>query len=925
MEWLATRPKEARLVVAIDSDRLICDSGLLGRAVLTDRNGRPWTPVAYRGDDLAFRLKFRKAPTESSRLVVLTRPEGTKAPIDISQITDVLARNEGGDPLDLSLAAFFRKVCRQINFPPQDLRRFKDRLLSVLDHVPQAAEKIVERWRRPDDWGRGQVAALALLAAHPEFTLAELWPDELDPVGFVAHAVTLLVGYPEVARDQEVVQELIREAARPPMRSQLHWLSSTREELAAYLVLRLFASELGLQNPSTQLAGLRIFSPETPLLEMEPLATQVAAAVRHKTEVWARVQQLAEAFLTSKRMKRIMDLVPASAQTPEACVKAALEPGMAPVIAKQYLRGALLEFLRNPSSRAGTVAEIGESLPTSEAKKTLAILSDRGRECQSAIDFLRAAQRLEDRISIKIPAFAHAEALLDWYVANGLQQCELDVARAYHYLQGMEDEEIGTAGWNYLFGGSGDLDPALGSLKERVRSYLDRLDHVLAKFVEDAPGSLTGSPRSALGLLKEKLGDVVRRIQLGLAEGRVWLLLFDGMRFDTWEAVVLPILAQHFRVHSEARLCVLPSFTKEARTSLFAGHRAYDWRGYGGKPTEDERVLLARNLGISQQEMSSKLRFVTEADTTKARKRMGFEDKDAKEVNVLIYPISDECHEYRKDLALFQDRIRTEILGNKAEGVRGILDDLLRRVRPEDTVLVTSDHGFIELFTGDRISVTEAEAQSAGRKLQHDVRFRYVRSFSPASATQTVRVAGSDGEYFLPVGRAWFGREGASNEPRYEHGGVSLAEMVVPAALLERVTEKVARVELVDLPSVDLLVEEDAEVTLKFAVQNVGNVPVEFELSVHDNLRTELHSRRSRLAPQERYSAAVLVKGRYSQTSVGELDPSGTLTGVTLHVRHTNLQGQWIEPPDGFETVRVRVKPKKTRLEAEALKVFDDL
>src|SRR5438105_13655187 len=103
MEWLATRPKEARLVVAIDSDRLICDAGVLGRAALTDKNGRSWVPVAYRGDDLAFRLRLRKMPGNSSGLLVLTRSEGAHTPIDVSHITDILARNEGGEPLDLSL------------------------------------------------------------------------------------------------------------------------------------------------------------------------------------------------------------------------------------------------------------------------------------------------------------------------------------------------------------------------------------------------------------------------------------------------------------------------------------------------------------------------------------------------------------------------------------------------------------------------------------------------------------------------------------------------------------------------------------------------------------------------------------------------------------------------------------------------------
>ena len=129
---------------------------------------------------------------------------------------------------------------------------------------------------------------------------------------------------------------------------------------------------------------------------------------------------------------------------------------------------------------------------------------------------------------------------------------------------------------------------------------------------------------------------------------------------------------------------------------------------------------------------------MTEADTTKARMMMGFADADAREVNVLIYPISDECHEFRGDLTAFNNKIRTDLLGDRTQGVRGILDDLLRRICPEDTVLVTSDHGFIELQTPDAILVTQAEAARARRTLQDDVRFRYVKGFRPDGAGDAI-------------------------------------------------------------------------------------------------------------------------------------------------------------------------------------------
>jgi hypothetical protein len=508
---------------------------------------------------------------------------------------------------------------------------------------------------------------------------------------------------------------------------------------------------------------------------------------------------------------------------------------------------------------------------------------------------------------------------------SGHHRLEMDLSQIFHLLEACGDDEIASVGVHYLFGATDDLDPSPASLKGRVRARLEALDHSLAAFVRASPEAFARGPRSALRLVKNHIGSVVEQITMGIATGRAWVLLFDGMRFDTWETVVQPILAEHFTINGQPYFCVLPSYTQVARTSLFAGCLPSEWRGYRDAPTKNETTLVARNLGLTQQEVKTRLHFVTEADTTRARMMMGFADTEAREVNVLIYPISDECHEFRGDLTAFNNKIRTEILGDRAQGVRGILDDLLRRIRPDDTVLVTSDHGFIELLKPDAMLVTQAETARVGRTLQDDVRFRYVQGFHPAAAGDAVEVPGSPDSYCVAVGRRWFRREGSKNAPRYEHGGLSLAEMVIPGAVLKRVTEKEARAEIVRLPTGILVVEEDGQAELPCAVENVGNVLVEFELRAQTSLGEELVTHRGKLGAGASSPARLSVIGRYRQTPARELDPAGTITAVTLRLRHTDLQGNWREAIDGLVTVPVKVRAKKTRLDTEALKGFDDI
>ena len=120
---------------------------------------------------------------------------------------------------------------------------------------------------------------MSILARHRVLSVRDLWPDETEPVDFVAHALRLLIGDPQLADERAIVQEMIREAARPQVRQHLHWLDVPPEELAAYLILRRFVADVEFQNPSNQLSGLQIFSPETSLLDLEPLALGVAAAL----------------------------------------------------------------------------------------------------------------------------------------------------------------------------------------------------------------------------------------------------------------------------------------------------------------------------------------------------------------------------------------------------------------------------------------------------------------------------------------------------------------------------------------------------------------------------------------------------------------------------------------------------------------------
>jgi hypothetical protein len=918
LDWLARQDKTTRVAIAVDSDRFLADAKMLDKQSLVDPAGREWQVVVFRGDDLAFRLCFRDATAKGRTVIVLARGAESVEPIDVSYVADVLAKNEAGDPLDLSITAFFRRVAPKISFPVLELRRFKAELLTRLEQVQAAADKVIQKWGKPDSWGRGQVGAMVLLAHHPELNLSDVWSDEDSPAEFLAHVVRLLVGLPQLRPQRNVVRQVIHEAARQQVAESLFWAEVDPDELAGYLVLRDFAGLANLQNPSTQLAGLQLFTPELDLHKMEPQAAKVIAALKEPASTWAAMSQCAEVFLTPKRVSRVLALLPKGAGgAPDAAVLS--KQGSAAIL-RQQLIAAAKDFFAQPSMQALTWVT---PLDGHEFLHAVEPLSERKRQCRAVLNLLLRLHRIEGRLTPGIPAFPHADALLDWFIGKSQHLLELELAHCYHDLGMCGDDELLEHGHQYLFGGPAELHPSPASLKGRILARLRQLDEALAAFVKAGPEQFGKGVRSVRGLLRDKID--VGQIATGTLPGRVWVLLFDGMRFDTWETVVKPMLAEFFDIQDAPMFCVLPSFTVYARKGLLAGALPSEWKGFKGTYSDNEQQLFAVNLGLTAQEAKSKLRFVTEADTTKARSKLALTDKDAAPVNVLIYPVSDDaCHDFGGDLASFNNKIRADIVGNKIEGVLGIRDDLLKRIGPNDTVVLSSDHGFVELLPGDAVEVAEDEAKQAGQTLEATVRWRYIEGFAPAKMPEAVAVSVGNKKVWMATARRWFCREGTKDTPRYTHGGLSLAEVVVPGVVLRRVTAQMARAELIELPQV-IMAEEDKVVDLPVAIRNNGNREVEFEVRVLNNLGEELLVKRARLAPATTHPETASILAKYKEGSDREIDLSNTVTAVTLRLRHTDLQGDWRDALDGMITIPVKVKPKAVKLETDALKSFDDI
>ncbi len=170
----------------------------------------------------------------------------------------------------------------------------------------------------------------------------------------------------------------------------------------------------------------------------------------------------------------------------------------------------------------------------------------------------------------------------------------------------------------------------------------------------------------------------------------------------------------------------------------------------------------------------------------------------------------DWIHAFRDDVWELNQTIKGKL-------ERSILQDLESRIGEDDYVVITSDHGFIELERDKEIKIDEPE-QSA-------IVYRYLDNIE---RPEGVKIQYEDGFFTVAKGRNWFGRlKGRFN--RYSHGGISLDEMVVPGVVLKKLVRPVVKITM-RLPKETIEVDEDEPSKIRLVIENAGNKRARFTL-----------------------------------------------------------------------------------------------
>jgi CheY-like chemotaxis protein len=341
------------------------------------------------------------------------------------------------------------------------------------------------------------------------------------------------------------------------------------------------------------------------------------------------------------------------------------------------------------------------------------------------------------------------------------------------------------------------------SLKEIFKMQKSEANAVFADFIEksytDWLKDIDDSPVMSHTAFREKCLPIIQ------GEEKVFLILVDNLRYDQWK-VIQPLFEQFYRVAKEDMYCsILPTATQYARNAFFAGMLPSEiekrfpryWVGEGDEGTRNQFELELFTEHMQRLRANFKFNYHKILNLTAGKKMLETMSNhiDAK-LNILVYNFVDMLSHARTEMEVIKE------LADDEAAYRSLtvswfehspLWEIIRFLSEKKiNILLTTDHGSIRVqnptkVIGDKNTNTNLRYKT-GRNLQYEPKEVYeIRQpsdgFLPRTNVSSVYIFAKENKFFAYPNNFNYYVNYYRNT--FQHGGISLDEMLVPMIYLK--------------------------------------------------------------------------------------------------------------------------------------------
>lgn len=344
-------------------------------------------------------------------------------------------------------------------------------------------------------------------------------------------------------------------------------------------------------------------------------------------------------------------------------------------------------------------------------------------------------------------------------------------------------------------------EPGAGAeMAEMLMSQINEANRYFAKFIERNFAAWIAEAEGAPMMSHRLMGERVLPL---LDEGkRIWLIIVDNFRYDQWVSVS-SLLSDSFNIHSDIYCSLLPTATQYCRNAIFSGllpqqiaeqfpQLWVDEDSEEGKNLNEEPLIAAFMLRMKRDYKVSYSKLNDSDSCTRLISRIN--GLTANNLNVAVVNFIDMLSHARTESKAVRELASTDAAYRSITGswfMHSPLNEFFKAVaRTGDTIILTTDHGTIRVDNPIKVA--------AGRDINSNLRYKVGKNLGvDTSKVLEVRKAADYGlpspgisSYIFARGRDFFAyptnfnRYAHHYRDTFQHGGISMQEMLVPVVTL---------------------------------------------------------------------------------------------------------------------------------------------
>jgi len=284
-----------------------------------------------------------------------------------------------------------------------------------------------------------------------------------------------------------------------------------------------------------------------------------------------------------------------------------------------------------------------------------------------------------------------------------------------------------------------------------------------------------------------------------------YMIVIDNLRYDQWK-IIEPSVLEDFIVESdEMYTSILPTATQYARNAIFAGllpseiqKRHPNWwkndEDEGGKNMFEEEFLLDNLQMLGKGNSKASYTKITNIDIgRKAVNKIPNMKNNA--LNVIVYNFVDMLSHARTDMKVIKELADDDAAYRSLTAswfAHSPLKDIMKQIAKQDAnVIITTDHGTINVnkpskVIGDR-NVNANLRYKQGRNLNYQKSDVFemekpLEFYLPIQNVSSKYIFAKEDMYFVYQNN--YNQFVKFYKNTYQHGGVSMEEMLIPIITL---------------------------------------------------------------------------------------------------------------------------------------------